>query len=189
MQSLLHFEYDKYDSFSDSASSSFLLIQVKHEYSIYQIMPSELHMPINLPQSDVSGLISMSYTDSPFTHMSAETKSGSITLVSPNGRTQGVNVIVYQTTLEHFAVLYPQKKICRPLGVINLKNTKIERVRDNKSSCGFRVCQQGFDANLTLTFLCDPRDLDSWMDAFKCKINTTLKHQSSLPCVEEDEEV
>lgn len=121
-------------------------------------------------------------------HLSTETKSGSITLIAPNGRKQGVNVIVYRTSLEHFAVLYPQKKICRPLGVINLKNnTTIEQLTE-KQVCGFKVRQQGYDTPMTLTFLCESRDLDSWLVAFSSRCSPTLKHQSSLPIVEEDEE-
>lgn len=121
------------------------------------------------------------------THLSTETKSGSITLIVNNGRKQSVNVIVYRTTLEHFAVLYPQKKICRPLGVITLKNTTVEAIKDNKQEYGFIVRQQGYDTPMTLTFLCEPRDLDSWLVAFTSRGSPTLRHQSSLPIVEEEE--
>lgn len=120
------------------------------------------------------------------THLSTETKSGSITLIAANGRKQGVNVIVYRTTLEHFAVLYPQKKICRPLGVINLKNTTVETMTE-KQQCGFKVRQQGYDTPMTLTFLCESRDLDSWLVAFTSRCSPALRHQSSLPIVEEEE--
>ncbi|KAF5300005.1 hypothetical protein FQR65_LT09261 [Abscondita terminalis] len=101
----------------------------------------------------------------------SEIKSGSLTLIAMNGRRQGVNVKVYRTSLEHFAVLYPQKKICRPLGA------------------GFKVRQQGYDTPMTLTFLCEsPRELDTWLVAFTSRCSPTLRHQSSLPIVEEDEE-
>lgn len=119
--------------------------------------------------------------------LSTETKSGSITLIAPNGRRQGVNVIVYRTSLEHFAVLYPQKKICRPLGVINLRHVSIEQLPD-KQQCGFKVRQQGYDTPMTLTFLCETRDLDGWLVAFTSRCSPTLRHQNSLPIVEEDEE-
>ncbi|KAF2894864.1 hypothetical protein ILUMI_11311 [Ignelater luminosus] len=118
----------------------------------------------------------------------SETKSGSLTLIAMNGRRQGVNVKVYRTSLEHFAVLYPQKKICRPLGVINLRHTNVETLND-KQQPGFKVRQQGYDTPMTLTFLCEsPRDLDSWLVAFTSRCSPTLRHQSSLPIVEEDEE-
>lgn len=119
-------------------------------------------------------------------HLSAETKSGSITLIATNGRKQSVNVIVYRTSLEHFAVLYPQKKICRPLGVITLKNTTVEPIKD-KHEYGFIVRQQGYDTPMTLKFLCESRDLDSWLVAFTSRCSPTLRHQSSLPIVEEEE--
>jgi len=118
----------------------------------------------------------------------SEIKTGCLTLIAMNGRRQGVNVKVYRTSLEHFAVLYPQKKICRPLGVINLRHTSMENLND-KQEPGFKVRQQGYDTPMTLTFLCDsPRELDSWVVAFTSRCSPTLRHQSSLPIVEEDEE-
>lgn len=118
-------------------------------------------------------------------HPNAETMSGNMTLVSMNGRRQGVHVKVYHTSLEHFCVLYPQKKICRPLGVLNLKNTRIERLDDN----AFTVRQLGFDTPMALTFVPDSRcDLDDWIVEFTNRGSPTFRH-SSLPIVEEDEEV
>lgn len=116
-----------------------------------------------------------------------ETMSGNMTLVSMNGRRQGIHVKVYRTSLEHFVVLYPQKKICRPLGVINLKNTRLEMLPDKKS--GFTICQHGYDTPMALTFLIEtPRDLDSWVVAFTSRASPTFRH-SALPIVEEDEEI
>lgn len=122
-------------------------------------------------------------------YISTETKSGSLILVAMNGRRQPVNVKVYKTSIEHFAVLYPQKKMCRPLGVINLKNTTLERNND-KQQTGFKVRQQGFDTPMTLTFMTESlRELDSWMSAFTCcRTSPALRHQSSLPIVEEDDD-
>jgi hypothetical protein len=117
-----------------------------------------------------------------------ETMSGSMTLVGPGKHCQSVQVKVYRTSLEHFAVLYPQKKVCRPLGVLNLRNTCVERLPGGKQP-GFIVRQRGFDTPMCLTFLSEsPRDLDSWVLAFTSRNSPTL-HQSSLPIVEEDEEV
>lgn len=39
-----------------------------------------------------------------------------------------LQVKVYRTTLEHFAVVYPQKKVCRPLGFVNLRHTVVDRL-------------------------------------------------------------
>lgn len=115
----------------------------------------------------------------------AEIKSGNLTLVSMNGRRQGVHVKVYNTSLEHFCVLYPQKKICRPLGVLNLKNTRIERLEEGQENA-FTVRQLGFDTPMALTFVMDGnRDLDSWILAFTNRSSPTF---SPLPIVEEDEE-
>lgn len=114
-----------------------------------------------------------------------ENMSGYMNLVGPNGHSQGVQVKVYRTSVEHFAVIYPQKKVCRPLGVLNLKNTTIERMRDE----GFVVRQKGFDATVSVTFLVDnKKELDYWILA--CTARTSpLVHQSSLPIVEEELEI
>ncbi|XP_046382898.1 uncharacterized protein LOC124153646 [Ischnura elegans] len=103
-----------------------------------------------------------------------ELMSGSLTLVGPgNKHSQSVQVKVYRTSLEHFAVIYPQKKVCRPLGVLNLRNAHVERLCDtvlpsSVGNCpkpvdlkktsqgdrmGFVVRQRGFDSPFCLTFL------------------------------------
>lgn len=112
-----------------------------------------------------------------------ENMSGYMTLLGPNGHRQGVQVKVYRTSVEHFAVIYPQKKVCRPLGVLNLRNTMIERYGEE----GFLVRQKGFDSPLVLTFLMEnKKELDYWMMAFTARTSPLL-HQSSLPIVEEEE--
>ncbi|XP_071442121.1 uncharacterized protein [Hetaerina americana] len=103
-----------------------------------------------------------------------ELMSGSLTLMSPgNKHSQSVQVKVYRTSLEHFAVIYPQKKVCRPLGVLNLRNAHVERLYDSGPAVvnltkpsdldlkkggggdrmGFVVRQRGFDSPFCLTFL------------------------------------
>lgn len=116
---------------------------------------------------------------------------------------------VYRTSLEHFAVVYPQKKVCRPLGVLNLRNTRVERLSSDVSRnpltnalgdikirgrsrdeplAGFIVRQRGFDTPNCLTFISEsPKDVDSWVKAFTAQQTATL-HAPPLPMVEEDEE-
>lgn len=122
-------------------------------------------------------------------HTSPEMMSGYMTLSAPGRHRQPVHVKVYRTSLEHFAVVSPQKKICRPLGVLNLKNTLLEQLPAESKQTGFMVRQKGFDSPTCLTFLPEtPMDLEDWIVAFTCRSSPTL-HQSSLPIVEEDEEV
>lgn len=112
-----------------------------------------------------------------------ENMSGYMTLIGPNGHRQRVQVKVYRTSVEHFAVIYPQKKICQPLGVLNLRNTTIERYEDE----GFVVRQKGGDLPIALTFLMEKRsELDYWILAFTAR-TSPLVHHSSLPIVEEEE--
>lgn len=115
-----------------------------------------------------------------------ENMGGCMTLLGPAGALHGrqsVQVQVYRTSVEHFAVIYPQKKVSRPLGVLNLRNTTIERLGDE----GFLVRQKGCDSPVVLTFLLEnPKDIDYWILAFTAR-SSPLMHQSSLPIVEEEE--
>ncbi|CAD6208636.1 GSCOCG00010613001-RA-CDS [Cotesia congregata] len=143
-------------------------------------MPADVAMHTNFLQFNQSSLKD-SNIDSCW---NTENMSGYMTLIGPKGHRQGVQVKVYRTSVEHFAVIYPQKKVCRPLGVLNLKNTTIERLRDE----GFVVRQKGFDTTtITLTFLVEnKKELDYWILAFTAR-SSPLVHQSSLPIVEEEE--
>uniref|UniRef100_A0A1B6HB31 PH domain-containing protein n=1 Tax=Homalodisca liturata TaxID=320908 RepID=A0A1B6HB31_9HEMI len=124
-----------------------------------------------------------------YNHPNPEMMSGYMTLLGPGKHRQPVHVKVYRTSLEHFAVVCPQKKVCRPLGVLNLRNTLVERLPAESKQPGFVVRQRGFDTPMCLTFIAEnPRDLDDWIVAFTSRSSPTL-HQSSLPIVEEDEEV
>lgn len=126
-----------------------------------------------------------------------EEKSGSLTLVGPSKHCQAVNIKVYRTTLEHFAVLYPQKKVCRPLGVLNLRNTVVERleaatvaVAGEINRHGFVVRQRGFDTPMCLTFIAESaKEAEAWVGAFTSSRLSPTVHHSSLAIVEEDEEV
>lgn len=116
-----------------------------------------------------------------------EAKAGNMIMISPSGRKQDVQVKVYRTSLEHFAVIYPQKKVCKPLGVINLRNTNVERLADEKTP-GLLIRQKGFDHTACLTFISEePRELDAWIVAFTSRASPTIM-QSCLPVVEEDDE-
>lgn len=142
-------------------------------------MPADVAMHTNFLQFNQSSLKD-SNVDSCW---NTENMSGYMTLVSPNGHRQGVQVKVYRTSVEHFAVIYPQKKVCRPLGVLNLRNTMIERYGDE----GFLVRQKGFDSPVVLTFLMEnKKELDYWIMAFTAR-TSPLVHQSSLPIVEEED--
>uniref|UniRef100_A0A8D8S091 PH domain-containing protein n=1 Tax=Cacopsylla melanoneura TaxID=428564 RepID=A0A8D8S091_9HEMI len=114
---------------------------------------------------------------------SPESMSGAMTLIGPGNHMQSVQVKVYRTSCEHFAVIYPQKKVCRPLGVMNIKNIILERLEN-----GFKIRQKGFDSPLCFTFISEtPKELNLWVDAFTCCSTGTLS-SCTLPILEEDEE-
>lgn len=128
-----------------------------------------------------------SHAASPVERFSPETMAGNMVLLSPNGRRQNVQVKIYRTSLEHFAVIYPQKKVCKPLGVINLRNTSVERFPDDKTP-GLVVRQRGFDNTASLSFISEePRDVEAWVAAFTSRASPTIL-QSCLPVVQEDDE-
>lgn len=112
-----------------------------------------------------------------------EDMNGYMTLIGPSGHRQNVQVKVYRTIGEHFAVIYPQKKVCRPLGVLNLRNTTVHR-QDDES---FVVRQKGPDTPIALTFhLHNDKELDFFVLAFTAR-SSPLVHQSSLPSVQEED--
>ncbi|KAK7792448.1 hypothetical protein R5R35_001037 [Gryllus longicercus] len=120
---------------------------------------------------------------------SAEELSGRLALLGPGSHRQDVLVRVYRTSLEHFAVLYPaHKSVSRPLGVLNLRNTRVEALAAPQS--GFTVRQRAPDAPNALTFvpLEEARALEEWLLAFTWRGSPSL-HASPLPAVQEDEEV
>ena len=159
-----------------------------HHFILSRLVKAIIHtkMPADVAMAGCSTFLQDPSADNAY--WNPETMSGSMTLVGPGKHCQSVQVKVYRTSLEHFAVLYPQKKVCRPLGVLNLRNTCVERLPGGKQP-GFIVRQRGFDTPMCLTFLSEsPRDLDSWVLAFTSRSSPTI-HQSSLPIVEEDEEV
>ncbi|XP_049791391.1 uncharacterized protein LOC126198848 [Schistocerca nitens] len=126
---------------------------------------------------------------------SAEMMSGPITLVGPDKRhSQAVQVKVYRTSLEHFAVVFPQKKVCRPLGVVNLRHATVSRPEG--APLAFSVRHKGCDAaDASLTFVAaTARDLDSWLEAFSpaapsSPSATAAAAPCPLPAVAEDEEL
>lgn len=115
----------------------------------------------------------------------AEVKSGFLVLLRPEKHRQDVRVVVYCTSLEHFAVIYPRKRLSKSMAVVNLKNTSIEKT---EMDIGFTVRQKGYDNTVCARFLCCERDMDSWIAAFTSRTSPTSQHHSSLPVLVEAEE-
>ncbi|XP_068622983.1 uncharacterized protein [Battus philenor] len=115
----------------------------------------------------------------------AEVKSGFLVLLGPGGIRQDVRVVVYRTSLEHFAVIYPRKRVSKPIGVVNLRNTTVDRVPANS---GFYVRQKGYDNAISAKFLCSERDIDAWLSAFTTNNSPNCHHHASLPVLVEAEE-
>lgn len=114
----------------------------------------------------------------------SEVKSGFLVLLGPGGMRQDVRVVVYRTSLEHFAVIYPRKRITKPIGVVNLRNTAVEQA---ESSSGFIVRQKGYDNTISAKFVCSEGEVESWMCAFTSRSSPHCAH-TSLPVLEETEE-
>lgn len=114
----------------------------------------------------------------------SEIKSGFLVLLGPGGMRQDVRVVVYRTSLEHFAVIYPRKRLSKPIGVVNLRNTAVEQAEANS---GFIVRQKGYDNAVSAKFLCAEREVAAWMDAFSTRSSPHSLH-TSLPVLVETEE-
>lgn len=117
-------------------------------------------------------------------YLDSEVKSGFLVLLGPGGMRQDVRVIVYRTSLEHFAVIYPRKRLSKPIGVVNLRNTYVDQV---ETSSGFVIRQKGYDNTISAKFICSKRDVDSWVAAFTSRGSPQCLH-ASLPVLVEAEE-
>lgn len=118
-----------------------------------------------------------------FKKSDAEVKSGFLVLLAPGRMRQDVRVVVYRTSLEHFAVIYPRKRVSKSIGVVNLRNTMVEQA---ETGCGFTVRQKGYDNTVSAKFMCSERDLASWMAAFASR--NSPHSPGSLPVLVETEE-
>uniref|UniRef100_T1J1R1 PH domain-containing protein n=1 Tax=Strigamia maritima TaxID=126957 RepID=T1J1R1_STRMM len=101
---------------------------------------------------------------------------------------QRVIVKVYRTSLEHFAIVYPDKSVANPCGCLNLKNSRVEPV-DN-CDCSFRVVHKSCDVP-AIQFRAESEEKRNvWLSAMYSEVTRTNSHGSiSLPVVvEEDEE-
>ncbi|XP_063384470.1 uncharacterized protein LOC134670600 [Cydia fagiglandana] len=114
----------------------------------------------------------------------AEVKSGFVVLSGLGRIRQDVRVVVYRTSLEHFAVIYPRKRLSKPIGVVNLRNTSVERA---EQEMGLVVRQKGYDNAISAKFLCAERDVDSWITALSARVSPSCQQQTSLPVLVEEE--
>lgn len=103
-----------------------------------------------------------------------------------------VLVKVYRTSLEHFAVLYPEKLISKPFGFINLKNCNVECMRNNPRV--LQIVQRNCDGGV-LTFRAESTmDAKLWQEALQSKTLFSTKKRLddvinvSLPILEEGDE-
>lgn len=111
----------------------------------------------------------------------AEVKSGFLVLLASSR--QNVRVVVYRTSIEHFAVVYPRKRTAKPICVVNLRNTSVERVDGN----GFVVRHNSHDNTISAKFRCSENDLLAWMTAFTPR--SECQQRFSLPVLNEGEEI
>lgn len=116
---------------------------------------------------------------------------GDVILEGPDKLKRYVHLKVYRTSLEHFAVVYPLKRLSKPMGIINIRNTCVSPVSTSVEVCGakvgFVINQRMFDVNTSVTLWCEPATLPAWANAFTSRSSPTLIHQTSLPCVEEED--
>lgn len=113
-----------------------------------------------------------------------QVKSGFLVLVGPGGMRQDVRVVVYRTSLEHFAVIHPRKRVSKAIGVVNLRNTAVEPAESKR---GFTVRQKGYDNAISAKFACSEREMISWVAAFTTR-GAPHAAVANLPVLEETEE-
>lgn len=123
-----------------------------------------------------------------------EEMCGDVILEGPDKLKRYVHLKVYRTSLEHFAVVYPLKRLSKPMGIINIRNTCVTPVSTPSAlntgcgaKSGFVINQRMFDVNTSVTLWCEPAALPAWANAFASRSSPALIHQTSLPCVQEED--
>lgn len=111
----------------------------------------------------------------------SEIRCGALTMVrsSSCGCGSDVRVVlkVYRTSLEHFAVIYPDKAVCKPFGFINLKNCRVQLLRNNTRV--MQIVQKSCDGGV-LTFRADtPVDAKMWLDCLRLPFTGSSTSPSS----------
>lgn len=111
--------------------------------------------------------------------------SGDVILEGPDKQKRYVHIKVYRTSLEHFAVVYPLKRLSKPMGIINIRNTCVTCYDESEGK--FTINQRMFDVTTSIELRCGPSELPKWMKAFTSRSSPTLIHQTSLPMVKEED--
>lgn len=114
-----------------------------------------------------------------------ELMSGDVILKGPDKQKRYVHLKVYRTSLEHFAVVYPLKRLGKAMGIINIKNTCVSSFDEANSQ--FTINQKMFDVTTSVDLNCESRDFHKWMNAFTGRHSPTIIHQTSLPMVKEED--
>lgn len=114
-----------------------------------------------------------------------EEMSGDVILQGPDKQKRYVHIKVYRTSLEHFAVVYPLKRLSKPMGIINIRNTCVTSYDESEGK--FIINQKMFDVTTSIELHCDPNDLPKWIKAFTSRSSPALIHQTSLPMVKEED--
>jgi hypothetical protein len=124
---------------------------------------------------------------------------GPVKLVSASHSPQNVVLSVFRTSVDHFALVYPDNRgkliAVKPAGCINLKGVTCEETTLGSDLKGFTLRPKKCDtSSATLTFMCeDPTLLPQWIKALEPASPVTalgqrrMPRQCSLPSVEEED--
>jgi len=127
-----------------------------------------------------------------------EIMRGSLTLLSSSHGPQRVILSVTRTSVDHFALMYPenrQRKISssvKPIGCLNLRGINCEETVLGNGIAGFTLRSKKCDTSSSaLIFICpEESSVTQWMTALSPpKVGVrNIPRKCSLPMLEEDEE-
>ena len=135
-----------------------------------------------------SGVLDLVSFDSRLSSIKSTLKSD----VQTNANRQKVVVVVYKTSSEHFAVVYPHWGLIsakRPFCIINLKRAKVERSDKDPDHQFSLLSYRDSDLSMHLCFTEDLDDersetnfhtIESWINALQAEVNeydNTAGHQ------------
>jgi hypothetical protein len=132
-----------------------------------------------------------------------EVMRGSVTLLSSNQGPQSVILSVFKTSVDHFALVYPDNRrkavAVKPVGCINVRGVTCEETILGSGIRGFTLRPKKCDtSSAALIFVCQEEtnsssaSISQWIQAFApASANLLNKRnipkQCSLPSVEEEE--
>lgn len=100
-------------------------------------------------------------------------KTGVVSMLQPVGDAH-IKLRVRLSVHESYAVVAPDKDMCRDMGYVNLRHSTVQRIHNTNA---FQIVPQDCDANV-LTFYTQDSDVEDWLKSLQTSNRSTLRRPS-----------